>query len=362
MKKTLSCMLIICLLIPFCFASCKKKETGGFSSITSSDIPYTETTSEIAKTEEGGEFTFAFDPYVLPRDVKKELGTITHYKNFVNAVIARQSSVSMPSRDEYDMIRFAIGENFPYSALISGYRYDSATNSILISYEYNSSHNDKISQFKSAVQEVFDACVKNTDDDTLAAISLYSYLVQNIEIIETKPAENPSDNAESSDIAIDETSSESDSEGQTIMADIYTTLIDKEGTASSVASLYNFLLMQLGIDCKTVSSWNAKTYKTWNMIELDSKWYHCDIPAEQKEADGEGLKFFGMTEEKASLNVNGNEIYTGQWTWFSKDLPKAKSNRFEEFDKIVSWEINTDRDGILAYTDEFSRFSWNIND
>ncbi len=361
MKKTLSWILILCIIVPMCFASCAKKDEGGDSAV-SSEISYQETASGIAKTENDGEFTFAFDPYVLPLEVKYALGNTNYYNRFVDAVLASEETVSVPSRDYYDIIRFTVGESFPFSALVSGYRYDGQNNRILISYNYTKTHNEKIVEFEKAVQEIFDECVKNTDGDVIAAISLYSWISQNITITQDNTvAVKPTDDTASSEIASDETETTQDDENKT-KADIYNTLIEKKGTPASVASLYNFLLMQLGIECKTVSGWNTQSYKTWNMVELDSKWYHCDITSEQKETDGEGLKYFGMTEQKASENIGGNEIYTGQFSWFTSDLPKSNSARFKDFANIVSWEINTNRDGIVAFTDEYSRFSWNIKD
>ncbi len=363
MKKIVSFLLILCLFIPLCFVSCAKKEVEGVSG-ESSNISYVEASSGIAKTENDGSFTFAFDPYVLPRDVKQALGGTSLYKRFVDAVLEHQKTVSMPSRDDYDNIRFAIGENFPFAALISDYRYDLANSQIMISYEYEQTHDEKIQAFKAAVQQVFDACVENNDDDVIAAISLYAWLAQNIEIENETPVyTDVSSNIASSEIASSEGSPfETEDEATDTATDIYHTLIEKKGTAASVSALYSFLLMQLGIECKTVSSWNTQNYKTWNMIQINSKWYHCDIYSEQKETEGTGLRFFGMTRERVLQYIDGNGIYSGEWSWFTSDIPKANSARFEDFSRIVSWEMNQNRDGIVAFTDEYSRFTWGIND
>ncbi len=361
MKKALSLILILCIIVLFCLSSCAKKDKNDIASV-SSDVSYKESSSGISKTEDSGEFTFAFDPYVLPVEVKYALKDTTPYNKFVNAVLEAKESAPLPSREYYDIIRFAIGENFPFSALISNCRYDSVNNRVLISYEFSKTHSEKIGEFKKAVQEIFNTCVKNTDDDAIAAISLYSYLAKNIDIKadNTVIAKEPDDTASSEISSSEQYSTQNDN--TEIKADIYSTLMDKKGTASSVSSLYNFLLMQLGIECKTVSSWNVNSYKTWNMIKLDSKWYHCDIASEQRETEGDGLKYFGMTEQKVTENTGLEDIYTGQSSWFTDKLPKSNSNRFKDFANIVSWEINTNRDGLVAYSDEFSRFSWNIKD
>lgn len=366
MKKALCLILSACILIPFCLTSCSKKENA--SSDYVSEAPFVDSSSGIAKTEEDGKFTFAFDPYVLPDGVKKSLENISYYKNFVDAVIEADETVSMPSREYYDKIRFAIGENFAFSALISNLRYDSENNQILISYEYNQSHDTKIKDFEDAVSDIFDECVKNSDGEVIAAMSIYTWLAQNIEIVENvkvKPLEKPefsaSDIASSEDASSENTSS-SDEKTEEIDTDILNTLLDKKGTETSVAALYNFLLRQLDIECMLVSNWNGNEYNAWNMVELDSKWYHCIIPAEIEKTEGTGLKFFGMTKARVVSVVGESDIYTGQADWLSKNIPSAKSERFNEFSTIASFEITETRNGITAFTDEFGRFSWSIND
>lgn len=366
MKKALCLILSVCIIIPFCMTSCAKKE--GASSDIYSESPYIDSSSGIAKTEEDGKFTFAFDPYVLPDNIKKSLETTNYYKKFVDAVIAADESVKMPSREYYDKIRFAIGENFAFSALISNMRYDSENNQILISYEYKQSNNTKIKDFENAVSEVFDECVKNSDNKTIAAIAVYSWLAQNIEIVENlkiKPVEKTDDNTSdiaSSEIASSEESVSDKQETEQIDTDILNTLLNKKGTKTSVAALYNFLLRQLDIECMLVSSWNSNEYNAWNMVELDSQWYHCIIPSEIEKTKGDGLKFFGLNKESAVQFVGETDIYTGQAAWLSNKIPNAKSDRFKDFSAITSFEITDTRNGIVAFTDEFSRFSWSIND
>ncbi len=357
MKKGISLILTVLIIITIFLVSCApKKQNSGLNA--SSDISYTDS-SEIAKTEEGGEFTFAFDPYVLSEDAKKAMGTTAYYKKFVNAVISSEKTVSIPTREDYDNIRFAIGESFPYSALIKIYRYDSQNNQVQIYYNYDTEFDSKIKNFEMRVKDVFDGCVNNTDDKAIAAISLYSWLVQNVEITsDNKIVQN--DNEDSSGIAVSDISV--DDKNNEFNTDIYNTLMEKKGTPASVSALYNFLVMQLGIEGKTVSAWKQSEYKTWNMIKLGMKWYHCDIASEQKENDGQGLMFFGMTEKKAFENAGVNEAFTGQSKWFTNKLPNANSKRFECFENIVSWELSPSRNSITAYTEEFSRFNWNIED
>ncbi len=358
MRRSFALAVSIILITAVLFSGCKKEKAPQNSS-SAPQKEYLNASSSIAKTETDGNFTFAFDPYVLPEDVKEAIGGTLYYNRFVNAIINQKDTVSMPSREVYDNVRFALGENFPFSILIENYRYDSQNNQVLISYAFEKTHDEKITDFKKAVQEVFDECVMNSDDDTLAAMSLYKWVSENITVVKnnTVKEETTSDvDTTSSSIAQNE-----EETSDSVQTDIYTTLINKEGTDESVAALYNFLVMQIGVEGKSVSAWeDTKTYSTWNLIKLDSKWYHCDIAKEQKATDGAGLKYFGMTQKRVLEYVKSDELYVGEWNWFTNQPPKANSGRFSDFASVTSWEIDGLRNKIKAYTEEFNHFIWEI--
>lgn len=363
MKKISALLLALVIILGCILVSCKNNEKDNNSSDTSSKA-YLNASSSIAKTEEDGSFTFAFDPYVLPTDVKEAIGGSLYYNKLVSAILKQEKSVAIPEGKIYDNVRFALGENFPFSALIEKLRYDAENKQVLISYTYEKSHDEKIEEFKKAVQNVFDESIVDNDDDILAAMLLYKWISENITItqntfiVEDINSEENENNAESSYIAQTEDSIETN---ENVKTDIYNTLISKKGTAESVASLYDFLLLQLGIECKKVNSWtDSKTYYTWNMVQFDSKWYHCDIYSEQKSTEGAGLKFFGMTQDRVSEYTNSSDFFTGEWSWFTNEIPKANSKKFADFGAVSSWNVSDLRNQIEAYTDEFSRFVWEI--
>jgi len=356
MRKSLTLAVSLILVVTVLFSACKKDKVTGTSS-KAPEKEYLNASSSIAKTEDDGNFTFSFDPYVLPEDVKEAIGGTLYYNRLVNAIINKKASVSMPSREVYDNVRFALGENFPFSILIENLRYNSEKNEVLISYAFEKTHNDKISEFKKAVGEVFDQCVVNSDDNVLATMSVYKWLAENI----TVNSESSSKTENESDITSSSVAQDEQETNDKVKTDIYTTLIDKEGTDESVAALFNFLVMQIGVEGKSISAWEStKTYNTWNLIKLDSKWYHCDIVREQKATDGAGLKYFGMTGKRVSELIKDKEMFIGEYSWFTNTPPKANSNRFSDFSNVSSWEIDTSRKQIKAYTEEFNHFIWQI--
>lgn len=356
MKKIIALFIAFVIPVTFLFSSCKgNKENIGVSSVT----PFYEAESQISKNE-NNEFTFAFDPYVISDEAAVSLNSLEQYKKIVNAILNHNNTVSVSSRDEYENLRFALGEMFPFASLVDNYQFNSNDSSIIISYKYDlSAHQQKIDAFKTEVEAIFNECVLNTDDNVIAALSLYKWILENINI--TSDSQNTQENISSGISKQEETASGiSKTENQANQNDILSVCSLKKGNTASVAAFYNFLLKQLGINSKLLNAWDGNEYIVWNMIQFNKKWYHILLCKEQKHTNGEGLKFFGLTDEELSKNISATEIFTGEWKWFTNNIPKAKSKRFNDFREIVSWEILSDRTGIEAFTEEFSRFVWEI--
>ncbi len=348
MKKIIAAVLGV--LMAFLLFGCAKKEKAPLN--VSSGVTYTETTSDIAKAEINGEYTFVFNPYVVSNEAINGMKGNEHYNKFVSAVIDRASAVSVPNREDYENIRFAIGEYFPFSSLIENFRYSAIDMAVLIDYKYDAEeHNKKISDFKAEIENIFTECVDKKDDSIIAAVSLYNWISRNITISASPRIEN----TVSSGIAQAETS-----QTGVVSNDIYSTLLTKKGSEKSAAALYGFFLKQLGIDSKVVGGWSGDSFRTWNIVCLNKKWYHCDIYSEQKATNGEGLYYFGMTKSEIKDVFSVDKICTGEWKWYTEKTPSASSKKFEDFRDIQSFSINAERNGIEAYTKELSRFMWEI--
>lgn len=348
MKRIVAATLSIVLALMLFGCAKKDNEIVGISST----IAYAETTSDIAKAEIDGEYTFAFNPYVVSREAINAMKGNEHYNKFVSAVLNRASAVSVPTREEYDNIRFAIGEYFPFASLVENFRYSAIDMAVLIDYKYDlEEHNKKISDFKTEIENVFAQCVDRKDSSIIAAISLYNWISKNIAVATSIQ----SNDTTSSGIAQTETLPDISSAN-----DIYSTLLTKKGNEKSASALYVFLLKQLGIDSKVVSGWSGEVFRTWNMVCLNNKWYHCDIYSEQKASDGEGLSYFGMTKSEIKDSISVSEICTGAFKWYTEKTPNASSKKFKDFRDVQSFSINSERNGIEAYTKEFSRFMWEI--
>ncbi len=355
MKKFTAILLSILCVFSILFTSCKKKDNDD-SSDSSNIGSYIDSSSSIAKVEQNGEYTFNFDPYVISEDIKIAMKDIRYYNRFVGAVMAHNTNVSLASIEQYDNIRFAINESFPFSYLISGYYYDSAQNKMVISYKFDAEKSKTIvNEFKDGIQDVFNECVISSDNDTIAAISLYSYLAENFNIVKTQGVkEDVASSLSSSEAVSSESNLETDEK-----SGMYLTLINKEGTSAEISALYNYLLMQLGIECKTVSSWdNNGEYHTWSLVKLNNKWFHCDVASESEVNGGKGLKYFGMTQDRIQNYIKSENIYTGEHTWFSDKLPKANSKRFSDFETVIKWDYAQDRKGLNLKTESGSEFYW----
>jgi len=346
MKKSAVLLLFVLPLISTVFTSCTKKQDMGSS--TSSGISSYEDVSSVTKTDFEGNFTFAFDPYVMPKSVSNAIGGNEEYVKLCDAVINKQTSVSVSSQKAYDNLRFAFDECFILSFLVKEFDFDSENSLILISYNYGDEHNTKIEEVKTAVSEIFTAAVVKNDKKDVAALSLYSYLAKNIDILGSNTVNN-SDNTSSS-------ISQTETETHNTKYDIYTALINKKANSQSVSKLYSFLLMQLSIDSKTVGCWQSGEYHNFNLISLDNKWYFCDILAEQNFTQAKGLKFFGMNRNRVKGYITAENIYTGQYNWFTDKLPGANSKKYDKFKDVISFELDAQRKSLDAFTEEYSRF------
>ena len=353
MKRFLSFVLILVMIFCFMLTSCSE-DGDVVSSEISSKKTYSDSTSGISQTEQEGDFTFAFNPYVISNEALQGMEGNKYYNKFVKAVLNRESSVEIPSQEDYDNIRFASGEFFPFLTLVDTFGYNTEKKEIYIEYKYKEKeHNQIISDFKAEIQSIFDECVTNTDDDVMAAMSVYRWIATNISVVKIET--NKKDDEDTVSSSISESEEQNDEK-----IDLFSTLINKKGNEYTIASLYNFLLKQLGIDGKTVSAWVKNNYRTWNMICLDDEWYHCDIIKEIEKTEGTGLVYFGLDAKAVKSYISSEKFYTGEWNWFTEDIPDADDDRFGDFRKVKSWTPSTSRKEIKAFTIDFSNFVWKI--
>lgn len=378
-KRVLSgiiCLLFILLLLTAC-----RGDAVLSSSETVSAIAKQESVSEIEKTDKNG-FTFVFDPYVLSARCRKSLGGTAAYHRFIDAVLAHESTFTLPSGQDYDRLRFAVGENFPLSFLIRDSFYNDQTGQVKLVFRYNEKQSaERILDFSEKIGDVLRSCVQKKDDPALASLVLYDWILNNISIetaasLSTKQSvssvsgstsagsSTAQNHVSSSGASSAVSSGISDNNGSLEAADLYYALSKGVATSGSAAALYSFLLRQLGIDCETVGCWVGGAYRGLNLICLSGKWYYCDLTGAF--LSGSGLSHFGLTQEALRKNLaqefflqnaDGVSFGTGTYLWYTESLPRAVSKRFENLHTATSWEIGSDRKSLEVRTQD-SRFLW----
>lgn len=128
----------------------------------------------------------------------------------------------------------------------------------------------------------------------------------------------------------------------------YIVIMEENGVCQDIASAYDYLLGQVGIDaCVCNSMLNRQYPHTWSIIRLDGKYYHAD-PTFALSNPGT-LRYFGFTDERRSSMDDyeefpftyGFELYEDQEEKF-----KSKDDRFIDLSNSTDYELDLDNSQI----------------
>lgn len=128
----------------------------------------------------------------------------------------------------------------------------------------------------------------------------------------------------------------------------YVAIMEENGVCQDIASAYDYLLGQVGIDaCVCNSMLNRQYPHTWSIIRLDGKYYHAD-PTFALSNPGT-LRYFGFTDERRSSMDDyeefpftyGFELYEDQEEKF-----KSQDDRFIDLSDSTDYELDLDNSQI----------------
>ena len=174
----------------------------------------------------------------------------------------------------------------------------------------------KLEEFKGKVLKILDDTCKAGYSDTENAIAIYDYFARNLTY--------------------------------TTYTSSYVVLMEENGICQDIASAYDYLLGQVGIDaCVCNSMINREYPHTWSLIRLDGKYYHAD-PTFALSNPGT-IRYFGFTDEGRSSMDNyeefpftyGFELYEDQEEKF-----KSKDDRFIDLSDSTDYELDLDNSQI----------------
>ncbi|MGN1120452.1 MAG: transglutaminase domain-containing protein, partial [Oscillospiraceae bacterium] len=118
----------------------------------------------------------------------------------------------------------------------------------------------------------------------------------------------------------------------------YYNLVEKTSVCQGYAEAFWYLMYNVGIDCRIVSS--STLNHAWNMVKVDGKWYHLDATWDDPVADVPGRAchgYFLLSDSKMETYNNGGhwaEDFTFRYETSTTDKTAngvATDTRFDEF-------------------------------
>lgn len=293
-----------------------------------------ETTEKVATTEEGTAgvdtegkdvseedewnvpINYTWNPHVYG-DIFKELygeegeeGEEELY-GLIDAVLAREETYYFDVNNSQLMwdIGLLAQQVFPlFSILVSDYNFD--TGVVYLEYRYDmEQHEEIIKNFKDRIEDIICSSVMETDNQTMAALAIYHFFSSRIEY----------DYEAMEEFGADVTP--------------YRALMEYEGICQSFAGAYTYLLLQCGIPAVTVSGYNGDAAHEWTLVKLNGNYYHVD-PTYEEGYGGEGLLFFGMTNDRREFYEYPVDSFNVMNIWWGSDI-QANDETFANL-----WNIN----------------------
>lgn len=176
----------------------------------------------------------------------------------------------------------------------------------------------KLEEFEDKVIRILDETCKAGYSDVENAIAVYDYFARNITY--------------------------------TRFTSSYVVIMEKNGVCQDIASAYDYILAQAGIDaCVCNTMLNRQIPHTWSLIRIDGKYYHAD-PTYALSNPGT-LRYFGFTDERRA-SMDNYEEFPFTYGFGSYEDPegkfKAQDDRFIDLSDTASYELDLDN-GQIKY-------------
>lgn len=280
MKKPSISITLITLAIIFASTACStvnKPETGQHvATINPSQESQSKPTFE--KTEQS-QLSFEYKTYVMLPHIELNAKQIEIAKIISEAIEAGKTEVAVSGLDKesFDQMYCGYIWSNPLSAIVEAVRYDENNSKATIEYTFPlDEHMRRINEWKILIDKIITENIEDVDDPEIAALNLYWYFVKSIEYDFEILMDNP--------------------ELDFVRTTAYGMFTLNKGVCNQYAKAYNYLLMQLGIDCYYVEG----SGHAWSVVKLGENYYHCDPTFDSTNFNDEGkpenysLKFYGI--------------------------------------------------------------------
>ena len=263
---------------------------------------------------------WSFDPYALSSDVKTYLGEkLQDYRLLVNAVLQRQDTVTLAKESVIPSLSCLYAE-FPLSVLLQDYAVDKKGTTVTLEFIYDQEdHAARVQAFKQRVESVIRAEIKTGYNECERALALYRWTAQNINYLD----------------------------GDNVTP--YHALMDGVGICQSYEGVYQYLLLQVGIDALSGGAFMTdEAAHAWTLVSLNGVWYHMDPTFESAQTMGAGLWYFGMDDARRLESGVVQPITTGVDDWCIR-APACEDTAFAALASCLAWEFDETAHRILIY-------------
>lgn len=262
MKKVFS--LILCILMLGCmFSSCSSKDSGESSE-----------NSESAQTQL--KITTDFHYSTVDESVMRT------YEKLCTAVIEGESEVKFNTA-MMDKVNQLFYTSFPLYDLVESINYLEDNTGVTVTYKNDADlHKELVEQFTAKVSDIMKTCGCGKVSGNEYLFNVYSYITKNVTV----------DNSS---------------------VTTFSTIINSKGVAASISSMFEYLLLQGGVDACHLSNISSSSAEFLSAAEFNGTWYYFDVVSEIENNSGEALRYFAMNDERAGLDASKAKFsYTDQ--------------------------------------------------
>lgn len=276
---------------------------------------------------------YVADDYAITSDAKEYLGDLfDEFKSFADAVNSYSTSFNFSSGDAKKTIS-SVANQLPMAEYLKNLDTDFSSETMKLTYTVSKDEFDKAkADASAAVKKIIEDNITVNMTVAEKILVLYKYCA-------------------------------SLKYSQDTNACVLSALSTGETSDYGISKTFSYLLLQAGIDNKLISaSLDSGDYHHWVAVKLGENWYNFDPAFENSFSAGNGLKYFAMSDDKATAAgiqapfVIGEDDYSTTENGLCTDISLD-----DIFDGCTSWKLSESRHLLYIATDASENYTKAIN-
>lgn len=287
-KKIVSVFLCLCLISSvFCSCSNNKNEE--------------ETKNDEVTQEESFSLEITYDSSFSPNE-----SVLRAYKTLCNAVINGKTEVQFASEMQEEVFQLYYS-GFPLRVLVDSIDTKEDKTGYVIKYKNSvDEHKALVGEFTEKIGQILDLCGKGSVSDEIFAANAYKYAATHI--------------------------SPSSDEASTV----YDAVMYGEGMSAAFAGLFEYLLQQNNMNAiHVIGSEKSSSFWSWSIAQIEGAYFHFDPYSEYLVTQGEGLKYFGETDDDRINDFMSESFRTPS----NVSPPICDDDRYNAVRNCKSWTV-----------------------